>query len=134
MGVDLRNNAGNTIKLTYRHWAVMLTRAETFGWQPAGTIAPKDWDGTDEWTGRYDSSDGQLVTDEDAKNLAKHLHGAVVSDQFGLALNDVIQYLEKNIEASGVKILDAMRVKPAELSDIFSPLLLFLYVGAFYID
>ena len=28
MGVDLRNNAGDTIKLTYRHWAVMLTLAK----------------------------------------------------------------------------------------------------------
>ena len=32
MGVDLRNDAGETIKLTNRHWAVMLTLAETFGW------------------------------------------------------------------------------------------------------
>ena len=134
MGVDLRNDGGETIKLTNRHWAVMLTLAETFGWQPAGTLAPKEWHGPGEWAGRYDSSDGQFVLEEDAKSLARHLHGAVVSDQFELALNDVIQYLEKSVEASGRKIPDAMRMKPGEFSNIFSPLLMFLYEGSFYIE
>lgn len=134
MAIDLRNHSGQTIKLTTRHWTVMLTLAQTFGWVPAGTIAPSGWNGPGEWGGAYDTNDGQLVSEDDAKSLASHLHGAAVSDQLPIALTDVINYLEKAAEARGISILDAMRMKPDEFSNIFSPLLMFLYEGSFYIE
>jgi len=34
----------------------------------------------------------------------------------------------------GIVILDVMRMKPDEFSNIFSPLLIFLYEGSFYSD
>ncbi|WP_309574488.1 hypothetical protein [Rhizobium sp. AP16] len=57
-----------------------------------------------------------------------------MSDQLAIALTDVINYLEKVAEARGITILDAMRMKPDEFSNIFSPLLMFLYDGSFYIE
>ncbi|MBB3919730.1 hypothetical protein [Rhizobium fabae] len=134
MAIHLRKQSGKTINLSTRHWTVMLTLAETFGWSPAGTIAPVGWNGPGEWGGAYDTNDGQLVSDDDAKSLARHLHGAAVSDQLPIALTDVINYIENAAEARGTAIIDAMRMKPDEFSDIFSPLLMFLYEGSFYID
>ncbi|MHC2364037.1 hypothetical protein [Rhizobium leguminosarum] len=134
MAINLRNKAGKTIKLSTRHWTVMLTLAETFGWSPAGTAAPVGWNGSGEWGGAYDTNDGQAVSDDDAKALARHLHGAAVSPQLPVALTDVINYVEKAAEARGITILDAMRMEPNEFSNIFSPLLMFLYDGSFYIE
>ncbi|NTI78975.1 hypothetical protein [Rhizobium rhizogenes] len=57
-----------------------------------------------------------------------------MSPQLPVALTDVINYLEKAAEARGITILDAMRMEPSDFSNIFSPLLMFLYEGAFYIE
>lgn len=134
MAIDLRNHSGKTIKLTTRHWTAMLTLAQTFGWAPAGTMAPSGWNGPGEWGGAYDTNDGQFVSEDDAKSLARHLHGATVSDQLPIALTDVINHLEKAAEARGIAILDVMRMKPDEFSNVFSPLLMFLYEGSFCIE
>lgn len=47
-----------------------------YGWKPAGTQAPKDWDIEEEgrvWSGDYVSNGGQIVTAEDAVQLADAL-------------------------------------------------------------
>ena len=134
MAINLKSQSGKTIKLTTRYWTVVLTLAQTFGWSPAGTLAPIGWSGPGEWGGAYDTNDGQVVSEDDAKGLARHLHGAAVSDQLPIALSDVINYLEKAAEVRGITILGAMRMKPDEFSNIFSPLLMFLYEGSFYIE
>lgn len=86
------------------------------------------------WNGRYDSSDGQIVEDADAKRLAQVLHAAAVSDKLPLALSDVIKHIEKQVNQTGTTIPEQMRMKPEDFHAEFSPLLMFLYQGAFLIE
>jgi hypothetical protein len=134
MAFDLRNNSGGTLRDSGGHWAVFLTLAQAYGWKPAGTGRPAHLPQTEKWNGRYDSSDGQVVTEEDAKSLARVLHAAAVSQQVNVALADVIRRIERQVETSGTTIPDAMRMKPEHFHQEFSPLLEFIYQGEFVID
>ena len=50
-------------------WAFYLNLAESYGWRPAGTLPPES--ATDgQWSGWYDSSNGQHVSRNDATALA----------------------------------------------------------------
>jgi len=131
---DLRNQAGNTLRVSGGHWAVYLTLAETFGWIPKGTERPKNLPENQPWNGQYASSDGQFVTDNDAKALAKILHGVAVNPKISIALQDVISNVEMQAERSGIAIPSQMRMKPEDFNKEFSPLLIFLYEGGFYIE
>ena len=133
MAFDLINNAGATIRVSGGHWAVFLTLAESYGWKPGGTKRPHDLPPSETWTGRYDSSDGQTVTDSDARRLAEVLHATAVSPQLSTALSDVIRHIESVVEAAGINIPDQMRMRPEHFSEEFSPLLMFLYQGEFTI-
>src|SRR5262249_48796605 len=57
-------------------FACVLTLAVNYGWELlAGTIDPAHND--PEWNGSYFSNDHQLVTDEDARTLARALERAL---------------------------------------------------------
>jgi hypothetical protein len=131
---DLRNQSGSTIRVRGGHWAVFLSLAEAFGWKPAGTRPPSGFPVDEGWHGRYDSNDGQIVTQEDAISLAKHLHGAAVSPDLNRALADVIRHIEAAVEREGMAIPAALRMTSGQFHPAFSPLLLFLYEGEFIID
>jgi hypothetical protein len=61
-------------------WAAVLSCAEEYGWKPAGTQPPRRVKAA-EWEGSYDTNDGQLVSTEDASNLASALQSAL-DDEF----------------------------------------------------
>ena len=134
MAINLRNESGATIRIGSGHWAVYLTLAETFGWRPAGTRRPPLLAPEIEWSGRYDSSDGQVVPDVEAKQLAQILHAAAVSPKIGQALFDVIAHIESQVENAGTRVPEEMRMHPNDFSKEFSPLLMFLYQGEFLIE
>jgi hypothetical protein len=54
-------------------WSTAFDVAVAFGWHPSGTDN-YEWEG--EWNGGYFSTDGQTVTDQDAKELGTALHRA----------------------------------------------------------
>ena len=60
MGVDLIGGHGDA-SFNWSAWGYCLNIAVAFGWQPAGTVAPPDYDG--EWCGSYSYNDFQEVTD-----------------------------------------------------------------------
>jgi hypothetical protein len=134
MGFDLRNSAGETLKVSGGHWAVLLSLAGTYGWKPLGTRSPPGFPSIEKWHGRYDTNDGQTVTHADAKRLAEVLHAAVVSDTLHMALADVIRSIESQVVARGTHIPEQMRMKLMDFNDGFSALLLFLYQGEFIIE
>jgi hypothetical protein len=75
--VTLTNRSGESFDFGNTSWAFLLNFAERYGWKPAGTESPGDWDDPEEWPGSYDSSDGQIVTQPDAKALAKAVASAL---------------------------------------------------------
>jgi len=57
-------------------WAKALELAQSYGWQPGGTLPPSHLDFYEleaEWDGRYFTNDGQTVKAEDAFSLAAAL-------------------------------------------------------------
>ena len=134
MAIHLRNASGGTLRLSSGHWAVYLTLAQAFGWKPVGTTRPADLPLDQSWNGRYDSSDGQTVGDDEAKLLAQILHAAAVSPKLGDALFDVIAHVEQQVESADTPIPSQMRMHPNDFSKEFSPLLEFMYQGTFVIE
>ncbi len=58
------------ISLSKLGWERFLELARSGGWEPAGTLPPIGWEGG-EWDGSdYTSGRGQIVSDEDAKQMA----------------------------------------------------------------
>jgi|SRR5471030_237080 len=134
MSIYLKNPAGKTINLSNGHWSVYLTLAQCFGWKPTGTQRPPSVPLSLEWKNGYDSSDGQIVTDADAKSLAQILHAAALHEKLGIALTDIILNIEQQVQLAGANIPENMRMKPSDFNEEFSPLLMFLYQGTFSIE
>lgn len=122
------------MSLSFGRWAVLLNVAKCYGWVPSGTRPPANWPASRPWTGAYDTSDGQIVTDTEAKELARILHAAAKGPDFEGALGEMIGRVEGEARAAGVAIPDQMRMQPEDFFDSMSPLLFLLYDGEFTID
>src|SRR5215472_3146395 len=73
MSVDLHNRKGGYFKMGNWGWRQLLMLAHYHGdWEPQGTTI----EGDERWDGSYFSNDGQLVGEEDARNLADALERA----------------------------------------------------------
>ena len=134
MAFNLRSKSGATGKIDGGHWAVFLTLAQSYGWKPEGTLAPAGFPETEKWGGRYDTSEGQTVTDADAKQLGTVLYAAIISDTLSVALTEVIAHVEQLLEEAGIVIPDPMRMAPEHFHEEFNPMLAFLYEGEFVIE
>lgn len=71
MGMDLEGQNGRYFRFNIWGWANVLDLAQSYGWRPRGTVLG------DEWKGGYDTNDGQIVTEEDAQDIAEALRLAV---------------------------------------------------------
>jgi len=83
MSVDLINETGNTFRTGNRSWRKIFILAQMYGWEPACTLSPPDWDDhprlkDEPWDGGYFTNDGQVVTSPDAHNLAAALEEALL--------------------------------------------------------
>jgi hypothetical protein len=77
MGMDLISKSGLTFDLSGGWWWFYLALAEKCGWKPKGTGKPDHLGKNERWHGGYDSSDGQIVGDDDAKALGAALERAL---------------------------------------------------------
>ena len=83
MAIDLSNQTSGHHRFSFKGWALALIVAEHFGWKPAGTPRPAEWDDADgPWEGEYAINAGQSVTHEDATACAEALERAAASDGF----------------------------------------------------
>ena len=78
MGIDLTAANGKHVCTGFGHWNDLLQKAEQLGWKPMGTVLTRDYypytdDDIAKWTGRYVSSDAQVILEEDALALASAL-------------------------------------------------------------
>src|SRR5688572_961928 len=75
MSVDLKSESGAELNMRGSGWDFILNVAEAYGWKKAGTEPPEGLSQT-QWSGAYDTSDGQRVTESDAVALAAALRRA----------------------------------------------------------
>ena len=99
MGYHLKNERGEELEFTVSAWRLALEIAERHGWNPAGTIAPGDWEGEEEWEGDYFTMDGQRVSPEDAARLAVALEKALADPHFAAKTREAFNDLQD--EAAG---------------------------------
>ena len=74
MGFDLRRG-DEVFSVSTQTWARAYALAIEGGWEPKGTLPPKNLSKRDRvaWQGWYDSNDGQFITDDDASKMASAL-------------------------------------------------------------
>lgn len=74
MGIDLRRKKDG-ISVSVFTWARAYALATEGGWEPRGTLPPKHLSraAKEKWEGAYDSNDGQIIRDEDARAMADAL-------------------------------------------------------------
>jgi hypothetical protein len=74
MTLDLRRDKED-ISISLPTWARAYALAIEGGWEPLGTLPSKYLSEEDKktWEGNYDSNDGQVITDEDARSMASAL-------------------------------------------------------------
>lgn len=82
MGYDFEAADGSLWGTTSAGWRLARCLAEPFGWQPAGTEPPEDWEEGRPWSGTYTGNSGQRVTASDASGLAVALRAALASPEF----------------------------------------------------
>ncbi len=80
MGFDLTSDAGTKLRFSGIGWAFYLNLAESYGWRPTGTLPPEGV-AADQWSGCYDSNDGQHVRRDDAIALAVALSSALADPE-----------------------------------------------------
>lgn len=80
MGHDL-SGAGGEFRASGGSLGHLLELAEAFGWEPAGTCPPWDYEKRepifDKWDGNYFCNDWQKVTTVDAANVAQAIRRAL---------------------------------------------------------
>ena len=110
MGYDLQNEKGNTFRWNVWGYSPVLSLAEVYGWKPKGTVL-NNWESGEietDWDGKYFSNDGQVVTAEDASNMASALLKALedIPDEVGVK-DTPEDPLEGNLK-DVVKMIDEM--------------------------
>ena len=79
MSVYLINRNDDGLKFNNYTWAMILSLAKDYGWEPTGTVDPwkKDEPAASDWSGSYISLGFQWVTSDDAANIANALERAI---------------------------------------------------------
>jgi hypothetical protein len=136
--ITLTNRFGETFDFGNTAWCFLLNLAERYGWKPVGTEAPKDWDEPEEWPGTYDSSDGQIVTQPDAKALARAVATALDDDHLQNEAADLEAEFRRGVEERvGPELASVYEVGLGE-EDVYRPYLedfiRFCNEGAFEIE
>ena len=98
MKLDLIRKDGMHWECNRSHWESLIESAEKSGYKAQGTTQydfdtgepDDDWDGTD-----YSSKSGQVVSSEDAKNLAESLDELITKHQIaGVEEEIIVSFLE----------------------------------------
>lgn len=71
--MDLISETGEAFNLSNSGWTLCLQVAEEHGWTPSGTYPPDDYREPLNWTGGYQSNDGQWISAFDARSLSDAL-------------------------------------------------------------
>ncbi|MDK2126536.1 hypothetical protein [Parachitinimonas caeni] len=134
MSVQLRSADGSEISLAGRYWSFFLCLAKTCEWKPAGTKKPEKWGFFKRWDGNYESSDGQQVTDSDAREFSDALNRCYYSKHCFDIMAAVAEEIESQIEAEfGQEIPAHLRINTSSLRDALGALMAMSHKGGFRI-
>lgn len=121
MGMDLMSHDGAPFRFGHSAWIKVLMLAQAYGWDPAGTIPPRhmvagDLSRAEQWTGRYDSNEGQVVAAGDAVALADALERALpaVPEESQVQLTPE----QREIQAVIAAAFDSLSVEERALLDL----------------
>ncbi len=134
MSHHLVSGDGEVFRLPTSWWFTYLAIAEVFGWKAAGTVAPIRLQADREWRGRYDTNDGQAVTDDDAAALRNALCSASQQTNFGAVVSGIILSFERGLEAQGIATHRADCIDPSGIIEDTPCFVAFLSKGGFRIE
>jgi hypothetical protein len=77
MGMDLINKRGDKFQVSGDWWWFYINLAHEHGWKPKGTRRPASLNPSVDWSGDYDTFDGQIVDADDARSIAAALEKAL---------------------------------------------------------
>src|SRR5262249_46886215 len=126
MSIDIASPHGDC-HFSTAEWVRVLTLAEAYGWQPAGTeLAYIEYpDGTvesgDDWDGNYWTNDLQQVTVADAAALAAALRRALPDIPDHDALEDGPHSRQSLAEQAGRRLVEYINTQKAPDGSIALP-------------
>jgi hypothetical protein len=112
MGFDLTNETGAYLRFSPSGWALALTLAERYGWQPEGTTLPKSAEGSADWSGEYATNDGQRVSASDANAVADACERALADPAYAEITLDAWNELQKYMDSQVPSLAPPRAVDP----------------------
>ncbi len=131
MGFDLTSDAGTKLRFSGIGWAFYLNLAESYGWRPTGTLPPEGV-AAGQWSGCYDSNDGQHVRHDDAIALAVALSSALADPERKDGEKALADKLTRDLSAMLRRPVSPMQ--PPEDDSLLRQLVAFCGTGGFRID
>jgi hypothetical protein len=133
MDIILERMDKQKLKISIFDWIFFLNFAEWYGWNPKGTLPPKNSKEQETWDGRYDSNEGQVVAAQDSKCLAIALQAAIDDSIYESRLEDVYLPLFKALrEKYNLKPL--IEFDPFEIKNRINALISFCKNNEFYLN
>jgi hypothetical protein len=137
MGFDLTNESGNYLRFSPSGWALALTLAENYGWQPEGTtLAVADEGEPVEWSGEYATNEGQRVSASDAQSLADACERALGDPQYESQASEIFAQINVAVaeEVPGYTPEPVNRADMVKFRERLGELVTFCREGSFVIE
>lgn len=132
MGIKLENRKGRVLQVSNTVWCYLINLGEVYGWIPQGTRQPKDYGTRNDWSGNYDSSEGQVLVGGDFKNLINALKESLNDDVIFPAETDkLMKSVQKSIEDSLGRELGYSNQKEIRINFV-NNIVAFLEEGEFF--
>ncbi len=137
MGFDFTNDSGAYLRFSPSGWALALTLAEQYGWQPEGTTLAESAEGSANWSGEYATNEGQRVAASDATALAEACARALNDPAYAEVVADTWDELQEYVDAQLPGTMPPRAVDP-DLAQKFrgrlEELIAFARSGSFIIE
>lgn len=130
MGMDLTSDSGAEFRFTGTAWNFCLRLAESYGWRGAGTCPPQGVS-VDDWSGTYDSNEGQHVSADDSAALADALDKALSDPGLGRAEERVASEMSRLLSQHFGKPIP---IEPPDAATAYQEFAAFCRSGGFRID
>ena len=122
MTIDLYRSDDDFFQVEYFGiWQKLMNLAQIYGWNPAGTIAPQEWQSetSESWAGGYDMFIGEWVLDTDAHALADALTDALDDLPDNIMPDRIIETEIEEIDREGEVSISFHIIEPNKSLNLF---------------